>query len=80
MIHRVVFDTSSYVGAVLFPGSVPYRALSRALGSYQLSISAEGLAQLENLLARRRFAKLIPTEARTEFVDLIRRSEPPASG
>lgn len=72
MTSRVVFDTSSLIGAALKRNSVPYRALALVLDSFELCTSVELLAQLESVLARNQFRSLIQTEARLEFVELIR--------
>lgn len=72
MTRRVVFDTSSLIGAALKRGSVPYRALALALDSFELCTSVQLLGQLESVLARQHFASLIQTEARLEFIELIR--------
>jgi len=70
--QRVVLDTSTLVGAILRAGSVPYQALQIALNSCELCVSAETLAELETVVARRRFTKYASTEARAAFVELIR--------
>jgi uncharacterized protein len=72
MKQRVVFDTSTLVGAVLRPGSVPYQALLLVLDSCELCASAETHAELETVLARRRFAKYASMESRLAFVEIIR--------
>ncbi|MGP8253213.1 MAG: putative toxin-antitoxin system toxin component, PIN family [Terracidiphilus sp.] len=72
MRPRAVFDTSTLVGAILRAGSVPYQALSVALNSCELCVSADTLAELENVLARRHFARYASTEARLAFVEVIR--------
>lgn len=73
MIKRVVFDTSTLVGAILRAGSVPYQALSLVLNQFDLCVSSETIAELEAVLARQRFAKYVPMAARTSFVELIRK-------
>ncbi|HUD54896.1 MAG TPA: putative toxin-antitoxin system toxin component, PIN family [Terracidiphilus sp.] len=74
MSQRVLFDTSTLIGAVLRPGSVPNQALRKALDVYQLCSSAEMVAELERVLARPHFAKYASIDARAAFIDLIRRN------
>lgn len=73
MIKRVVFDTSTLVGAILRTGSVPYQALSLALNQFELCVSLETIAELEAVLARQQFAKYVLTDARAAFVELVRK-------
>lgn len=73
MKQRVVFDTSSLVGAILRCGSVPYQALSVAFDSCELCVSLETLAELERVLVRRRFVRYASVEARRAFVEIIRK-------
>jgi len=54
-LRRVVFDTSSLVGAALRLGSVPHRALAQALSAGDLCASAATLAELEQVLLRPKF-------------------------
>lgn len=72
MKQRVVFDTSSLVGAILRSGSVPYQALSVAFDSCELCVSEETLAELENVLARPHFVRYASLEARLAFLEIIR--------
>jgi uncharacterized protein len=43
-----------------------------ALDKYELCTCAETICELATVLARKRFEKSVPEEARREFVDLIR--------
>lgn len=72
MKQRVVFDTSSLVGAILRSGSVPYQALSVAFDFCELCVSAETLAELERVLARPHFVRYVSMEARLAFIEIIR--------
>jgi putative PIN family toxin of toxin-antitoxin system len=72
MKQRVVFDTSSLVGAILRSGSVPYQALSVAFDFCELCVSAETLAELKRVLARRHFVRYASMEARLAFIEIIR--------
>jgi uncharacterized protein len=72
MIQRVVFDTSTLVGAVLRRGSTPRKALNLALSRCELCASIETLAELETVLARPHFLRYAPAEARLAFASLVR--------
>lgn len=72
MKQRVVFDTSTLVGAILRSESVPDRALDRALELCDLCVSAETFAELESVLAKKRLERYFSSETRRAFVDLIR--------
>lgn len=71
---RVVFDTSTLVGAILRAGSVPARALQSVLYSFELYVCAESLAALQNSLSKPRLERYITAEARQAFLDLLRRN------
>jgi putative PIN family toxin of toxin-antitoxin system len=73
MSRRVVFDTSTLVSAALRIGSVPYQALEKALGAWDLCASVETLAELEQVLGREKFDRYLDRGSRLEFVALIRR-------
>lgn len=68
---RVVFDTSTLVGAVLQVGSVPHRALGLVLAAGQLCASAQTLTELQEVLRRPRFDRHLPLETRREFFDIV---------
>jgi uncharacterized protein len=74
MILRVVFDTSTLVGAIFRPDSVPDRALRRVLDSLQLCVCVELLAELQNALSKPRLGRYITAEARQSFLDMLRRN------
>jgi uncharacterized protein len=73
VLRRAVFDTSSLVGAALQPGSVPYRALSAALGMGDVCASEATLAELDAVLSRPRLDRFQSPERRMEFAALVRR-------
>lgn len=73
-IQRVILDTSTLVSAALRIGSVPHRALLKALGGFDVCASAETLAELEQVLDRRKFDRYLDRESRRAFVALIRRN------
>jgi uncharacterized protein len=72
VIERVVFDTSTLIGALLRSSSVPGQAFRKALDLCELCTCTETIAELATVLARKRFEKSVPEEARSEFVELIR--------
>jgi putative PIN family toxin of toxin-antitoxin system len=73
--RRLVFDTSSLIGAMLQPViSVPYRALALALNTSSLCVSPVTLQELERVVRRSKFDRYLPLEDRLEFLDLIRRA------
>ena len=71
--RRVVFDTSSLVGAALQVGSLPHRALACALSAGDVCASAATLAELEKVLARPKFDRYQRREVRMEFAAMMRR-------
>jgi uncharacterized protein len=66
-------DTSTLVSAALRIGSVPYQALSKALGSCDVCASVETLAELEHVLDRTKFDRYLDRESRRAFIALMRR-------
>lgn len=73
-LRRVVFDTSTLIGAALQPGSVPHRALSVALGMGDVCASESTLAELEQVLARPKFDRFQVLAMRVEFAAMFRRN------
>ncbi len=72
-LRRVVFDTSTLVSAALRVGSVPHQALLKAMGSCDLCVSAESLAELRAVLEREKFDRYLDRELRQGFAALIGR-------
>lgn len=68
--HGLVFDTSTLIGAVLKPQSLPARALSWAWEVGDLLVSAETLQELHTVLERPRLDAFRPVQARREFFAL----------
>lgn len=73
MSRRVVFDTSTLVGAALRVGSIPYKALLDAFRSWDICASSETLTELDRVLNREKFDQYLPRAQRRAFVALIRR-------
>lgn len=71
-IRRVVLDTSTLVSAALRVGSVPHQVLSKVLGSYDVCASAATLAELEQVLKRKKFDRYLDAQTRLSFVALMR--------
>ena len=72
MTGKVVFDTSSLVGAALRPNSIPDQAVTLALGKFQLCVSEELLTQLSKILRKSGFDKYVSLESRMDFLEAIR--------
>ncbi len=70
---RYVFDTNVTISAVLFEQSPPGQALHAALSRGQLLISRATLAELGEVLGRKKFDRYLTPEEREEFlVKLVR--------
>jgi uncharacterized protein len=72
-IRRVVFDTSTLVSAALRAGSVPYQALVKAFATCEVCASVETLAELNTVMARKKFDRYLERELRVSFVALASR-------
>jgi hypothetical protein len=72
MIGRVVFDTSTLVGAALKFGSKPHQALMLALGSCKIAICEQELAELDEVLHRSSFDRYLSHSDRDKYLLLIR--------
>lgn len=74
LLRRVVFDTSTLVGAALKPGSVPHQALGHALARCDVCASAQTWLELERVMQRKRLDRYLAHTARMEFAALLRQS------
>jgi putative PIN family toxin of toxin-antitoxin system len=73
---RVVVDTGVVVSAVLLPRSVPRQAFDVALARGRLLVSADTVAELDEVLRRTKFNKYLTEEKRLEFLAaLVSRAE-----
>ena len=72
--RRVVFDTSTLVGAALKPGSVPHQALVQASARCDVCASVQTWLELERVMQRERFDRYLARDTRLEFVALLRTS------
>lgn len=76
MIERVVFDTSTLIGALLKPGSTPHRALMIALDSCAIYSCEQALRELADVLSRSHFDRYASPADRAKFAALVQeRSE-----
>jgi uncharacterized protein len=71
---RVVFDTSSLIGAILRPNSISHRALNAAVNSLTLCLSPELLKEFKEVVARPHFEKYATAQARNDFVNYFCRN------
>lgn len=69
---RVVLDTSTLIGAVLRPLSMPRQAFLTAVASATLCASPATLAELEQVLMREKFDRYLDRETREDFLILYR--------
>ena len=65
---KVVFDTSTIIGAVLFPESLPAKAFYHAVINHQLVASVETLHELKEVLSRKKFDKWRTEMERSTFI------------
>lgn len=69
---RVVLDTSTLVGAILLPRSVPRQAFIQALARASLCASPATLAELERVLLRKKFDRYLDRDSRLDFFQRYR--------
>ena len=67
-----MLDTSTLVGAVLRPNSIPRQAFIKALSKDELCASLSTLAELEEVMTRDKFDAYLNLLARRQFVALYR--------
>ena len=67
-----MFDTNVLVSALLSAGSVPDRAVTAAENASALLASAATFDELENVLLRPKFAKVLSVETRLNYVRRFR--------
>lgn len=66
--HRFVLDTSTLVGATLFEGSIPDRAVRCAFALGDVLLSAETLREVADVLRRPKFDRYVTLAVREEFL------------
>lgn len=65
---RIVIDTGVVVSAALLPRSMPRRAFDLAAVRGRLLLSAETIAELDEVLRRPKFEKYVSESQRLEFL------------
>jgi uncharacterized protein len=70
---RCVFDTNVLVSALLLPGSKPRQALDTALQNGRILISFATLAELYEVLGRKRFRRYVDEEDIRSFLAALTR-------
>jgi putative PIN family toxin of toxin-antitoxin system len=70
---RFVPDTSVLISRACFPNSVPAQAFEHALLSAKLIVSAETLAELEDVLLRSKFDSYLRLQTRLSFFHYLRK-------
>ena len=65
---RVVADTNVWVSRLLLSGSAAARALDKALGGSEVMVSELLVAELANVLSRRKFDRYVSVQDREEFL------------
>lgn len=68
MLQRIVVDTNALISRLLLPQSVPGKAVRKATDSCQLLVSEATLAELADVLARRKFASYVSVQDRQQFI------------
>jgi putative PIN family toxin of toxin-antitoxin system len=69
---NVVFDNSTLVSAAIRPNSVPDQALQFALGVHTLYASEKTIAELHEVLQRKKLDSYAKHDERMEFFEVIR--------
>ena len=71
--QQVVIDTSTLIGAILRPDSVPRQAFLKAVSTRELCVSRATLDELHEVLQRPKFDRYAPRQARLDFGALVSR-------
>lgn len=66
--RRVVIDTGVLVSAAIRPASIPALALEKALLQFEVCVSAETLAELDDVLLRAKFDRYASAAQRQDFL------------
>ena len=70
---RVVIDTTALISRLLLPGSIPARAVSKAVAEDQLLASDDTIMELADVLARPKFDTYVTIREHQEFLRLFNR-------
>lgn len=68
---RCVFDTNIIVSSLLFESSKPAQVIRFALQQGDVLLSLELLAELREVLGRKKFDRFITSEERDEFLEIF---------
>jgi len=68
---RVVIDTSTLIGAVLRPTSIPRQAFLIATSRFDICASLSTLDELKEVLHRPKFDRYAPLQTRMDFLALL---------
>src|SRR5438445_996557 len=69
--RRFVFDTNSVVSALLFEHSVPAQAFFSALCAGEILLSHTTLAELNDVLGRKKFDRYVSRDEREQFLKML---------
>ena len=69
--QRVVIDTSTLIGSVLRPNSVPRQAFIDAVRLYEICVSQATLPELREVMQRHKFDRYAPLQERLDFCALV---------
>jgi uncharacterized protein len=69
---RVVIDTSTLIGALLKPQSIPRQAFLRAMANATVCVSPATLDELKMVLMRDKFDRYLDRESRQNFLQHYR--------
>jgi putative PIN family toxin of toxin-antitoxin system len=71
--QRVVLDTNALFSRLLVPGSVPAKAVRRAIADHTVLASDATIMELADILSRRKFDPYVAVEKRKQFLRLFGR-------
>jgi putative PIN family toxin of toxin-antitoxin system len=66
-----VFDTSALISALLFENSVPAQAFYSALEAGRILVSKETMAELTEVLQRKKFDRYLSQDERDQFLAML---------
>ena len=73
-LQRIVIDTCVSISAAILPQSIAAKAFSLALSNFQLVVSESALAELVDVIYRKKFDGYLSDEARVAFLILLSQS------
>lgn len=68
---RFVFDTNALISGLLFKSSKPGQAFQYALKSGDILLSPQTLAELSEVLSRKKFDRYVTSVEREEFLEAL---------